>query len=134
VWGGWALRLENVVEGAVQSDQVDREAREIARRRIGEMKGFYVHAFVFAAVIALLIAVNALFSDTWWVQWVFLGWGIGVAAHGFAVFGLAGWETRKTDELTQELKNRLAQTESSRSNPARPEAPGEALHTRAEGS
>jgi two-component system LytT family sensor kinase len=121
------------VEGAVQSDQADREAREIARRRIGEIKGFYVHAFVFAAVIALLIAVNALFSNAWWVQWVFLGWGIGVAAHAYAVFGLADWERRKTDELTQELKNRLALTESSRSDPTPPQAPGETVHTRAEG-
>jgi hypothetical protein len=90
------------------SDQIDREAREIARRRIGEIKGFYIHAFVFAAVIVLLIVVNAAFSDVWWVQWVVLGWGIGVAAHAYAVFGLSGWETRKTDELTRELKNRLA--------------------------
>ena len=68
------------------------------------MKGFYIHLGVFIVVLASLLVVNLATGDPWWVQWVLLGWGIGIAAHALAVFGagsraVAEWERRKTKEL-----------------------------------
>lgn len=79
---------------------------ELARRRVRAMTGFYVHAAVFVAVMLVLLAIDAATGPTWWVQWPALGWGIGLAAHGLAVFGRApraikSWQERKIDEIAQ---------------------------------
>jgi hypothetical protein len=47
-----------------------------------------------------LFAINAVADDEWWAQWVFIGWGIGVASHAIAIFGqtpgfVQRWERRK---------------------------------------
>jgi hypothetical protein len=74
-----------------------------ARRRVAALKGFYIHLAVFVAVLVALVAINVATGRPWWVIWVFLGWGIGVAAHALAVLGrtqraVAAWEERKTRE------------------------------------
>ena len=70
------------------------------------MEGFYIHAAVFVLVMAILLAVNVTFSDSWWVQWPFLGWGLGLLGHGVAVFGgatqrIQAWRERKIRELAE---------------------------------
>jgi fatty acid desaturase len=78
-----------------------------AQRRVAAIKGFYIHLFVFAAVLVGLFAINAASGGPWWVLWVLFGWGIGVAAHALAVFGrapqaIANWEKRKLRQLVNE--------------------------------
>jgi two-component system LytT family sensor kinase len=75
-----------------------------ARRKVKSIKGFYLHVSIFALVVTFLFLVNLMSGGPWWVQWVILGWGIGIAAHAMAVFGLAGWlgsdwEEKKIKEL-----------------------------------
>lgn len=41
------------------------------------------HAIVFAVVIALLTALDVYTGGSFWVHWVFLGWGMGVLLHAF---------------------------------------------------
>jgi protein-S-isoprenylcysteine O-methyltransferase Ste14 len=82
---------------------VDHRQAESARRRIAEIEGFYVHLAVFVGVLLILTAVNVYSGDAWWVQWVFFGWGIGILAHAFAVYGtkpqfIVNWERRKFRE------------------------------------
>jgi len=82
----------------------EQEEYRQARRRVQSLKGFYIHAFVFASVMVLLLAINIATGGFLWVIFPFLGWGIGLAAHAAAVFGLAGalgagWEERKIKEL-----------------------------------
>ena len=51
-------------------------------------RGFAVHAFVFVAVILLLLVVNLVATpNSWWFYWVALAWGAALAAHAWAVFG-----------------------------------------------
>ena len=88
-------------------EPTEQERRERARERVSEIKGFYIHLIIFAGVVALLFAVNASTNGSWWVHWVFLGWGIGVLAHGFAVYGrtpqfITRWEERKTKQYMDE--------------------------------
>lgn len=85
---------------------VDSQRIVAARRRVAEIEGFFIHLAVFALVIALLTGVNVYTGDQWWVQWVVLGWGIGVAAHGIALFAtkprfIANWERRKFREFVR---------------------------------
>jgi len=51
-------------------------------------RGFAVHAFVYVAVILLLFVVDLVASpSTWWIYWVVLGWGAGLALHAWLAFG-----------------------------------------------
>ena len=77
-----------------------------AKHRVRAIKGFYVHVFVFVLVMALLLAINVATTDVWWVQWPFLGWGIGLLAHAAAVFGLAGWFGAEWEE--QKIRDLMA--------------------------
>jgi len=40
--------------------------------------GFRIHAITFVPSIALLLVINLLTGPPYWVQWVVLGWGIGL--------------------------------------------------------
>ena len=82
-----------------------------ARRRVKAIKGFYVHVSIFLLVVAFLFVVNVMTPGLWWVEWVFLGWGIGVLAHAIAVFGLASWldsdwEEKKVREIMAKKSQR----------------------------
>jgi hypothetical protein len=78
-----------------------------ARRRVAALKGFYIHLIVFALVLLGLFIVNSASGGPWWVVWVFIGWGLGVLAHGLAVSGrgartIAAWEQRKLQDYLAE--------------------------------
>ncbi len=80
-----------------------------AERRLRQEKGFYVHLAVYASVNALLIFINFRAGAPWWFFWPALGWGIGLAAHAFSVFGIHGtrdWEERRLRELIEEERAR----------------------------
>lgn len=83
------------------SDAARHEAD--ARRHVDALKGLYVHAIIFALVMAGLLAINLLASKDWWVQWPLLAWGVGLAGHAVGVLSpvkLFGreWEERKIRE------------------------------------
>ena len=50
------------------------------------INGFYKHFMIFAVVIALLAVVNVVMAGKFWLQWVLLGWGLGLGLHAFIVF------------------------------------------------
>jgi cobalamin synthase len=51
-------------------------------------RAFTVHLFAYVAVIVLLFVVNLVATPhTWWFYWVALGWGAGIVANAWAVFG-----------------------------------------------
>jgi hypothetical protein len=82
----------------------DLDSVSRARRRLADLKGFYIHLFIFAAVVGGLFLVNVGTGGAWWVQWVFFGWGIGMVAHAIATFWrtptfISQWERRKLRQL-----------------------------------
>ncbi len=86
------------------------EAQKIARakRRVEVLTGFYIHAGVFAVVLAGLFVINMVTESDWWVQWVLIGWGIGLAAHAALAFGGLGdritqWQMRKIYRLKSQM-------------------------------
>ena len=63
-----------------------------AHHRVQAIKGFYIHLTVYILVNAGLWLINFVTSPAaFWFYWPLLGWGIGLAAHAVAVFGVAGW-------------------------------------------
>jgi 2TM domain len=53
--------------------------------------GFKIHFACYVAVNLLLIAINLLTTpNIIWFYWPLLGWGIGIIAHGTAVYYKTG--------------------------------------------
>ena len=82
-----------------------------AQKKVEEMKGFYGNFFSYIIVITGLAILNLITSpEHWWFLYPALGWGIGVAVHGMAVFNYmpflgANLEERKLKELLDKDRN-----------------------------
>jgi hypothetical protein len=64
--------------------------RTAAERRVRAKLGFIGHATTYVLVMALLAAINLMTNRTYlWFVWPMIGWGIGLAWHGIAVFLLS---------------------------------------------
>ncbi len=80
------------------------DEEKLAYQKIRRVKKFYIKVFVFATVMSLLFLVNLLVTpETWWVQWVFLGWGIGLLVRGLKTFDFfpplgVEWEKRQLEK------------------------------------
>lgn len=76
-----------------------------ARRQVHELRRFYHHLLVFAAVNTGLLAINLIASPgRLWFYWPLLGWGVWLALHTFNAFAGrrwlgAEWEERKFRQL-----------------------------------
>jgi hypothetical protein len=88
---------------------LDSETRalETARKRVKELRGFYIHAAVYVIVNVGLFVFDLVRDDGWTFQWTAIGWGIGLAVHGFVVMSagrMSSWEDRKTQELAEKIR------------------------------
>lgn len=87
----------------------EEEKYRRAKARVEEIKGFYIHLFLYILINCGLLAINLFFSrNHWWFFWPLLGWGIGIAAHGLTVFGLGGflgkdWEERQVKKIMEKM-------------------------------
>ncbi|MDT0676243.1 2TM domain-containing protein [Autumnicola musiva] len=79
------------------------EAYFRASQRVKEIKEFYGNLISYCVVIPFLIFIN--YYTYWRFQWFWFplfGWGIGLAIHGFSVFGYGSdWEERKIREIME---------------------------------
>ena len=93
---------EQGMDNAVSENQSTEEI--LAFNQVRKLKGFYIHLAQYVLVIALLSVINALTTpNRWWVQWVIMGWGIGVFFHWLQIserFGLFGskWEKEQVEK------------------------------------
>lgn len=80
-----------------------------ARERVEEKRNFYRHLSVYLAMSVFFLFLN-IFTGRghWWFIYPVLGWGIGIAAQYFQLFGLPGvgptdseWEER---EMRSEMR------------------------------
>jgi hypothetical protein len=67
----------------VSNDYADRLQQ---LRHKSAVKGFLIHATVFALTISGLLVINILTNGPWWVQWPLIGWGLGLAGHAYLVY------------------------------------------------
>ena len=85
----------------------------LAKRQVAAIKAFYIHLAVFVLVMGLLFTIDATTGPEWWAQWPFLGWGAGLLAHAFIVFGhspgmIANWEAKKVEAVKRRLDERAS--------------------------
>lgn len=88
--------------------------RDRAKKRVEEIKGFYIHLSVYLVVNLLIIIaiwVQSDFQGEWHFGWPFLVtpffWGIGLAFHALHVFGFGSvfgkkWEERMIRKFMEE--------------------------------
>jgi hypothetical protein len=83
----------------MQAQDIDR----IARRRAGAKLSWYIHAAVYI-LVNLLLAVLSASSGRHWAIYPALGWGLGLAVHGAAVFiATSGLMDRLVDQERERL-------------------------------
>ncbi|MEO7253789.1 MAG: histidine kinase [Casimicrobium sp.] len=80
------------------------QALLVARKRVKEMRSFYVSATMYAVIIPGLWLLNVVIGGPFWAHWPMIGWGIGLTAQGLSVFAGrsffgAQWEQKKVDEI-----------------------------------
>lgn len=77
-----------------------------AKKRVAELKGFYINLTSYCIVIPTSALIN--YNIFWGFQWFWfpmLGWGLGLSFHAFGVFGYGkSWEERKIQELLNKDK------------------------------
>ena len=101
-----------------QSENYNPDERyNLAYKRVKRIKGFYVHALVYALVNLFIIASSyskSSFDSGDFFRWetfsTALFWGIGLLAHGLSVFGRnlffgQNWEERKIQEFMEKEKS-----------------------------
>jgi hypothetical protein len=73
------------MEAAVRTEQ---ELREKAVSRLKKKRDFRAHIFIYVAVNAMLVVIWAVTgSGFFWPIFPILGWGVGVAANAWGVYG-----------------------------------------------
>lgn len=91
-------------------EEIDR----IARKRAGAKLGWYVHALVYVAVNAAMFIASAYgLRQRPWTMYPALGWGLGLALHGIAVF-LLGNGSSLRERMVQQERERLQREQQGR--------------------
>ena len=90
--------MDNVISESQSAEEI------LAFNQVRKLKDFYIHLANYVLVIAVLTIVNALTTpNRWWVQWVIIGWGVGVFSHWlqiserFSLFG-SKWEKEQVEK------------------------------------
>ena len=90
--------MDNVISESQSAEEI------LAFNQVRKLKGFYIHLAQYVLVIAVLTVINVLTTpNRWWVQWVIMGWGVGVFFHWLQIserFGLFGskWEKEQVEK------------------------------------
>lgn len=82
-----------------------------AKKRVKDIKEFYVHLSIYLCVVPFIIGVNLIYVPNFhWFWFSVLGWGMGIFFHWLGVFGFTklglgkDWEERKIREYMNDKK------------------------------
>ena len=99
------LAEETTMYQSRDASDAEREALEYVR----DIKGFYNHLAVYIfGITAMAVTWLITGADYPWFIWPMLGWGLGVASHGLAVFEIFSlfgpdWERRQIEKRLRRL-------------------------------
>ena len=94
----------------LSSEEIER----LARKRAGAKLGWYVHALVYLVVnVAMFMASIYGLRQRPWTIFPAMGWGLGLALHGVAVF-LLGAGSSMREGLVQKERERLQRQQQDR--------------------
>ncbi|MDH4171169.1 MAG: 2TM domain-containing protein [Acidimicrobiia bacterium] len=69
-------------------DDTEGDPRTAAIRRIRDKRDLWTHLFIYVAVNTMLVIIWALSTGGYfWPMWSIMGWGIGLAAHAWSIYG-----------------------------------------------
>jgi len=104
--------MSNSTHASSEHDPEERE--QAARLYVEQLRAFYAHASMFAVGMVVIFVVNLLTNlsagiagewSAWWSAWALLGWAIGIAVHGLAVWlnrpssSSDRWEQQQIDRV-----------------------------------
>lgn len=90
----------------------DKYAYERAKKRVREIRSFYINLTCYCLVMPVLIFINLRYTpEYYWFPFSMGGWGIGLLFHGLTAFDKVpffnrDWEERKMRELMENEKQR----------------------------
>ena len=92
------------------------EALRRARKRVKDIRSFYISATMYAIIIPTLWAFNLIGGGKIWAHWATIGWGIGLTVHGLSVFAGRSffgseWEEKKVEEIMAREKLKVVSGE-----------------------
>ena len=93
-------------------DIKDKYAYERAKKRVREIRSFYMNLLCYCIVIRALIIINIIYTpEYYWFPFSMIGWGIGLLLHGMTAFDKIpffnrDWEERKMRELIEKEKQK----------------------------
>jgi hypothetical protein len=83
------------------------ELEQLARKRAGAKMGWYIHAAVYVVMNLFIFSISQYgFGTRRWSIYPLLGWGVGLALHGIAVFFL-GKGSGLRERLVQREREKL---------------------------
>ncbi|MDO4706438.1 MAG: helix-turn-helix domain-containing protein [Comamonadaceae bacterium] len=84
------------------SPSLAEQEEALALRHVRRLKSFYRHVMVYAVVVPLLFAIDAMTSPgLWWAQWPALGWGLALLLRGVRLSDWPlgpDWERRQVEK------------------------------------
>lgn len=82
-------------------ENFDQDKYKRAKKRIEELKGFYMHLSIYTIINAVILVNIYLHADDFW-QWhhfvTLFGWGIGLGFHATKTFGFNPFFGKKWEE------------------------------------
>lgn len=93
----------------MKQDYTNEQQYIKAKKRVKDIKGFYIHFALYIATIPITIIVNLLFVPSFHFFWLSIfGWGVAIVLHWLTVFGFKNigfgkdWEEKKIKEIIEE--------------------------------
>jgi hypothetical protein len=90
-----------------QETYISGKRLERAKKKVEELKGFYIHFSIYLIMVPVFIYLNAKSTSFPWAIFPIGGWGFGVLGHASEVFGWnpffgKDWEERKIRKFMEE--------------------------------
>lgn len=91
----------------MKSGMSEEEIYELAKKRVEEKRGFYIHLSVYIIINIVLVLVWAFPASRGypWFLWALGGWGIGIISHFLAVFVFnQGWDRSSIEKEAEKIR------------------------------
>jgi two-component sensor histidine kinase len=93
-----------------------QESLRVARKRVKEIRAFYISGMLYAVIIPILWVINLSTGTRLWAHWPMIGWGLGLTIQGLTVFAGRSffgteWEEKKVDEIMAREKLKVVSGE-----------------------
>ena len=101
-------KAEQVTFAPRQSEMLQDKRYERAKKKVEDLKGFYIHLSIYTIMVPVFIYFNYQSNAGFpWALFPILGWGWGVLGHASEVYGWSplfnkDWEKRKLEKLMED--------------------------------